>query len=42
MKKLMLLTSLIIIGILFSGCCGFWFWPAPPHMGGPGPGMIHP
>jgi hypothetical protein len=44
MKKLILLISLIIISVLFSGCCHFWFWPFPPPAGGPGsgPGMVHP
>lgn len=44
MKKLILLISLMTVGILFSGCCNFWFWPCPPMGGGGGggPGMGQP
>lgn len=42
MKKLILLIFSIIITIFLSGCCHFWFLPAPPPVVAPAPIIIKP
>ncbi len=43
MKKLILIISIFLVSALFSGCCHFWLWPAPPpHVIAPAPVIVKP